>query len=129
MTQTLFAEDFSAAQRQIIATGSHIGQRLTRPEARARIPAATLSRFNARNIMAPEIIEYCHLAGVGHGPLVAEITTGMGIPDRHGRADRPVGVTVYHVLPHAVEADPAASECVFTAEALAERLHKLNGKD
>lgn len=129
MPETPFAADFHAAQRQIIATGSHIGQRLTRAEARAMIPAATLSRFNARNIMAPEIIEYRHLAGIGHGPLVAEVATGMGIPDRNGRADRLVGVTVYHVLPHAVEADRDASECVFTAEALAERLHKLNGKD
>jgi hypothetical protein len=101
---------------------SHIGQRLTKDEAARRLSTEQAKKLRAPCFMTSEFVECRALAGYDKGPLVAEITHGIGMG-----GGRVIGLTVFHVLPEYADCDHDQSGLQCSIGEAVARLRELNG--
>lgn len=117
-------QEYGKFMRELRASVSHIGQRLSKSQACARLNVEQSKKLSAPCFMTSELVECRALAGYGKGPLVAEITHGQGMT-----GERVIGLTVFHVLPEHADCDHEQSGLQCSIREAVARLRELNGGD
>lgn len=114
--------EYGESMRELRASVSHIGQRLTKDDACRRLNAQQSKKLRAPCFMTSEFVECRAMAGYGKGPIVAEITHGQGMT-----GERVIGLTVFHVLPEHADCDHEQSGLQCSIGETVARLRELNG--
>ncbi len=118
------AQEYREFMRELRDSVSHIGQRLSKSKACARLNAGQSKKLSTPCLITREFVECRALAGYGKGPVVAEITHGQGMT-----GDRVIGLTVFHVLPEHADCDHEQSGLRCSIGEVVARLRELNGGD
>lgn len=110
--------EFLTELRQAV---SHIGARIQKHEAQASLSRDQYKKLTAPCFMTSEYVDCRALVGYGKGPLIAEITHGVGMT-----GERVIGITVFHARAEYAELDHEQSGLQCSIGEAVARLRELN---
>lgn len=114
-------QDYNQFVRELRAAVSHIGARIQKHEMHGRLTRDQYKKLTAPCFMTSEYVECRALAGYGNGPVIAEITHGVGMS-----GERVIGLTVFHVRAEYADCDHDQSGLQCSIGEAVARLRELN---